>query len=109
MKERAARGGPEETSPSHKLIAHAPYGLDSNAGSSDLFAQASHVHVDRTRVANIIVSPHEVDQSLPIEHHTRITRQREEQIELLRTQVDRRAIDPNFAAVGVDLHVVQVD
>src|ERR1051326_4651680 len=58
-----------------KTIAYADHRLDTVATLVQLLAQAADVHVERSRIAIVTVSPNTIQQLLPRYHAIRATRQ----------------------------------
>src|SRR5918995_4509601 len=70
----------------------------------ELAAQPFHVDVERPRVAEVVGSPHFVDQELAREQATTAPQERLEQLELLRRQRDRFAADGHLVPADVHAH-----
>src|SRR3954447_18265587 len=67
----------------------------------DLLADTLHVHVERLGVADVVVTPDPLDKELPGEQAARRPKERLEQLELLRRERDRGALDDHLVAVDV--------
>src|SRR5690349_5628747 len=78
---------------SHELVADAPDGLDARLAGRQLLAEPGHVDVDGARVAAVVVAPGDLEQTLAVEHHPGARRQRRQQVELLRPEIDQAVAD----------------
>src|SRR5215207_5166615 len=83
----------------HQLVADAPGGLNPHTAAIELLAQPGHVHVDRPRVAEILVSPCLLQQSLPGEHHSWSTGENGQKLEFLGSQLQSAGANVHLAAV----------
>src|SRR6195952_5280884 len=83
------------------LVADTPDGHD-RARLADLAPELAHVHVDRARVARECVPPDALEQLVAREHEAAVIEQLPEEVELLRRQLDRRALDGELAPACVD-------
>src|SRR5664279_348789 len=83
------------------LVADTPDGHD-RARVADLAPELAHMHVHRARVARERVAPHPLEQLVAREHEAAVIEQLPEEIELLRRQLDRIAVDGELAPARVD-------
>src|SRR5262252_762989 len=93
-------------------VAHAPHRLDPRLGKlgrGELRAQPRDVDVDRARLHEAVLTPHQVEQFLAPEHAARRADQRGEQLELLARQLDRATAHLYLEPVPIDLEVTGLE
>src|SRR5581483_8162957 len=84
-----------------ELVAGSSHGAD-RLGSAELAPELCDVDVDRARAAGVRHAPYEVEQPLPREHDAGMLEEAREQVELLRRQLDRVAVDGDVARVATE-------
>src|ERR1041384_4641201 len=91
-----------------KAIADADHGFDAIAAQPEFLPQAADVHVERARVAEILIAPDVIEQILPGDHAAAAFRQRFEQSKLFSRELYLLALayDANIGKIDGKLVVV---
>src|SRR5215212_7952768 len=93
----------------HQLVADTPGGLNPHAAATELLAQPGHVHVNRAGVAEILVPPGLLQQSLAREHHAGSTSENGQELEFLGPQLQSTRANVHLATVQIHAKVGQTE
>src|SRR6266516_7940481 len=97
---------PQAATRPDSLVSGSTNGVD-QLGPAELAAELRDVHVDGPGSAGVGHPPDPIEQLVTADHYARILEQGREQVEFLRRQLDRLAVDRNLARVPVQNDVVQ--
>src|SRR5215213_11997229 len=66
------------------------------------------VHIDGARVAEIVVAPHKVQQSIALQDEAQVLDKCGEQIELFEAQLNFATVNSHFVAVQIDARIAEL-
>src|SRR5436853_6314845 len=85
-----------------QAITKSAHALNDVPRFSKLLAKTANVSIDRSSVDYAFVTPHLVEQTIPLLHAAALLHQRPKKFELETGQLDRFAIHQNFVARRID-------